>query len=290
MVVDQEPKATYSELLVTRGDLAVVSYNSDSVVIFDEDGNLKRVLYQVPTSADNIGGMGWNPETNEILISIDGTPDRIEAISVSTGISRNFYNNTTYFTGTSLAVAQLPTSGDIIVSEGATIERFTTGGTRKAIGAIWPTSVHANSQQIVGLSTGNWLSCSSSAGLRISPDSTTSLTAVATATGPAGATATYGCNELSSGNIVVAWNGAAADYIYTYSASLTGATVLVDNNQSLLQNPYGVAINENDEIYVADATRNVVVKFDSSGTVIKEFGNSILNSPRSIMVIPSLTP
>ena len=286
-LVDEKPKATSSELLVARGDVVVSTLNTDSIIVFDKDGNVKRVLYQFPT-ADAIGEMAWLPSTNEILVSINGTPDRIDAISVETGAVRSFYSNTSFFTGTPAGVAYLKTSGDVIATEGATIERFSNLGLRETFGAIWPTNVHANSTQIVGLQDGNWLSCSSSQGVRIYPDNfTTALTVVASVTGPVGSTTAQGCNELSDGRIVVSWAGGAADYVYLYSSTLTSPTILVNNNQSLLSNPYGIAVNEDDEIYVVDGTRNVVVKMDSSGTVIKEFGNSILNAPRNILVIPA---
>lgn len=289
-IVDQEPEPTNSELLVTRGDIVVVSYNTDTLAVFDQSGSFKRILYQVPTAADNIAGIAWLETSNEILISIDGTPDRIEAISILTGDSRNFYNNVTYFTGTPLGLTQLKNSTDVIASEGATIERFNASGIRETFGAIWPANVHANATSIQGLANGNWLSCSSSAGLRISPDSTSALAAIATATGPVGATASYGCHELSNGTIVVSWNGAAADHVYTYSATLTGATAIVNNIQSTLSDPRGVAIGENDEIYVADATQNKIVEMDSSGNVIRQFGNGILNAPRHVLVVPAFSP
>jgi len=265
----------------------VASFTSDSLVVFGADGTFKRVLYQLPnTVGDAIAGVAWLEETNEILISVDGTPDRVDALSVLTGSVRIFYTNTTYFTGTPLGITQLNTSGDVIVSEGATIERFSYNGIRETWTTIWPTNVHANAQQIVGLANGNFLSCSSTAGLRITPDSTTVLTAVATATSAIVATTTsYGCNELSDGTIVVAWNG-TSDAIQTYSSTLTGATTLI-SNAAVFSDPRGIAIGESDEIYVTDATRNMVVELDSSGNVIREFGNSYLQSPRAIMVVPA---
>lgn len=288
-LIKEDPKATYSELLVTRGDIVVASFTSDSLVVFGADGTFKRVLYQLPnTVGDAIAGLAWLEETNEILISVDGTPDRIDALSVLTGSVRVFYNNTTYFTGTPLGVTQLKTSGDVIVSEGATIERFAYNGIRETWTTIWPTNVHANSQQLVALANGNWLSCSSTpaSGLRITPDSTTDLTAAATAiSGIALTTASYGCGELSDGTIVVSWNG-TNDAIQTYSSTLTGATTIISNT-AVFSDPRGVAIGESDEIYVTDATRNMVVEIDSAGTVIREFGNSYLQSPRAIMVVPA---
>ena len=275
---------------VERGDLVVTSFTNDSVVLFDPEGNFKKVLYQIPTALDSIGGMAWLEDTSEILLSIEGTPDRIEAISAVTGLVRTFYNNSTFFTGTTLAVAQLRNSGDVIVSEGATIERFSNRGIRESYGAIWPTSVHANSSQLVSLSTGNWLSCSSTAGLRVLPDSTTALAMISTATGPVGATATFGCGELSNGKIAVAWKGAAADHIYLYSPTLTGGTSIHSTVPSILVDPRGMAVGENDEIYVTDGTRNVVVEFDQLGNHVREFGNAFLQSPRNVLAIPAFTP
>ncbi len=210
-------------------------------------------------------------------------------MSVITGTSRNFYNNVTFYTGTSLALVQLKTSSDVIVSEGATIERFTTEGIRETW-AVWPATVHANSQQIAALASGNWLSCSSTAGLRISPDSTTALAAVVTQTGPVGATASYGCAELSDGTLVVSWNGAAVDYVYTYNSSLAGGTAIINNVQSTFSDPRGIAVGENDQIYIVDGTMNKVVELDMSGNVIRQFGTSILNAPRFILVVPALNP
>lgn len=284
-LIKEDPKATHSELLVTKGNVVVSSVTSDSLVAFNEDGDFVKIIYQLPNTADAISSLAWLPDTNEILISINGTPDRIEALNVQTGAVRNFYNNTTYYTGTPAAIGVLKNSGDVISSEGATIERFSASGLREVWTTIWPTNVHANSQQIVGLANGNWLSCSSSAGMRISPDSTTNLAAVASvASAIAGTTATYGCAEMSDGSIVVAWNG-TTDSVQTYSSTLTGPTTIYSDTVAL-GNPRGLAVNDNDEIYVSDATRNVIIHLDSSGTVIREFGFGYLQAPGAILVIP----
>ncbi len=285
-----DPKATSTQLSIGRGDVVVSSLTNDSIAVFDADGTFKKILYQIPTAADAIGAIAWLEDTSEILVAVDGTPDRIEAISAVTGATRTFYNNVTFFTGTLTSLVQLKTSTDVIATEGATIERFSARGIRESYGAIWPTSAHANSQHLVGLSTGNWLSCSSTAGLRISPDSVTALAAVATATGPAGATASFGCGELSNGKIVVGWNGAAADHVYVYSATLTGGTSILSTAPAILGDPRGIAVGENDEIYVVDGTRNVVVELDASGNHVREFGSSVLQAPRHVLVVPSFRP
>ena len=295
-LTDSKPKATNSDLLVTRGDLIVVSFNTDSLVVFDSQGKLKRVLYTLANPAgDSIGGIGWLADTNEVLIAVDGTPDRIEAISIVTGLARNFYLNTANFTGTMIGIAQLKgASTDVIATEGTTLERFNAAGIRRTNGANWPLTIaapHTNHQQIIGLSTGNWLSCSgtATATTRITTAAfTTAPTQVASVTAPAGTTLAQGCNELSDGRIVVSWAGAATDIITVYSSTLTAGVNIVNNIQSTFSDPRNVAVGEYDEIYIPDATRNMIVQIDDTGTVIKEFGNSVLNSPRAIMVVPPL--
>lgn len=83
---------------------------------------------------------------------------------------------------------------------------------------------------------------------------------------------------------MVAWNG-TTDTIQTYSATLTGVTSIFANS-AVLSDPRGIAIGENDEIYVTDATRNIIVELDTTGNVVREFGNSYLQSPRALIVIP----
>jgi hypothetical protein len=293
-LIRPEPKATFSDLLVSRGDIVVSSANStfsDSLVVFSPNGTFKRVLYELPNpSSESIGGLSWLPSTNEILINIEGgssSGDRIEAFNVINGTVRTFYNNTSNYSGTGItAIAVLENTGDVIANEGSVIERFSSRGIRETWTTIWPTSVIANTQQLVPLKNGNWLACSSSAGLRISPDSTTDLTAVATATSAIVATTqSYGCGQLSDGTIVVAWNG-TSDAIQTYTSTLTSPTTLISNS-SVLSNPRGIAIGENDEIYVSDNTRNMVIELDIDGNVTREFGSSYIVAPSSLLVIPS---
>lgn len=288
-LVKQDPEPTHSELMVTRGDLVVTSYTNDSLVSFKENGSFKKVLYQLPNAADNITTITWLPQTNEILMAIEGTPDRVDAYSVVTGTVRNFYINTTYLTGTIMGITQLKNSGDVLVSESTTIERFSNNGTRETWATIWPSNVHTANQQLVGLSTGNWLSCTTALGVRVYPDSTTAMAVVSSVTSAIAATTmASGCGELSDGRIVVGWNG-TSDALQVYSATLTGVATMFANNPSVLSDPRGIAIGENDEIYVADGTRNVVVEINpATNEKVREFGNQYLQSPRSILVIPEI--
>jgi hypothetical protein len=286
----EKAQPTFSRLLVERGDVVVVSFNTDSLVVFNSAGDFKSVLYQLTLAADTISGIAWLADTNEVLVSIDGTPDRVEAVSVLTGQARTFYANTTFLTGTISGITQLKNSSDVLVSEGATIERFSANGVRETWAGAWPSSVHANSIQLFALSTGSWLSCTTAAGVRVFPDSTSVFAAAATVTGPAGALASNGCAELADGSILVGWSGAAADYLYKYTAGLTAPVALIDNVQSTLTDPRGIAVSETDDIYLVDGTANKVIRMDASGNILRQFGTSVLNAPRHILVVPAFTP
>ena len=286
-LINETPKATSSSLLVEKGDVVALSYNTDSLVIFSPSGELKGVLYQLPNASDSIGAMAWLQETNEILLTVNGSPDRIEAVSVLTGTSRTFFLNTSAYNGTPLGITQLTDSGDIIASEGTTIERFSSNGIRQSIPSVWPSSVLTNSVQITTLSDGNWLSCSSSAGIKIFPDSTTTFSALYSATRPVASTNAYGCGELSDGQIVVSWAG-STDHIYKYDATLGSASPIISNNTSVFTDPRGIAIGEDDQIYVAATARNRIVQLDQDGNVVQEFGGAVLNSPRHVIVIPGI--
>lgn len=289
-VEQEKAQATFSRLLVERGDVVVVSFNTDALIVFDDAGNFKRVLYQLPLAADTINGIAWLAETNEVLISVDGTPDRIDAISVVTGQARIFYANMGFLTGTLLGITQLKNSGDVIVSEGTTIERFSANGTREVWGVVWPSSIHANSNQLMPLLNGSWVSCSLATGVRIYLDSTATFTPTYSVTGPAGALASYGCAELSDGSIMVSWSGAAADYLYKYNSTLASSTILINNVQSTMTDPRGIAVSEQDEIFLADGVANKIIKLDAAGNILAQFGTSVLNGPRHLMVIPAFTP
>lgn len=280
-LLQEDPKPTSSNLLVQTGDLVVVSFTNDTLVVFDSKGNLKRTLYTLANTAESITGITWLSSSNEILISIDGGTDRIEAISIIDGTSRYFYLNTTYYTGTLLGIGEI--NGDIVANETATLERFNSNGIRKT-GTAWPGAV-PSVQKAMTLANGDWLSCSSTAGLRVNPDSMTSIAATSSLASQGGIAASWGCGQLSNGRIVASWNG-ASDYVYSYNETLADPVALVDNVASTLSDPRGVGIGPDDEIYVADATGNKIVQLDADGEVIRVFGTNVLQGPRHVLVVP----
>jgi hypothetical protein len=286
----EKSKATLSSSYVSPDDILVASLVTDSIYQFNSNGDFIRILYRLPLVAETIGGLSWAHSTNEILVAIDGTPDRVVAISTIDGSARDIAKDAG-LTGTIRSVTQLTDSRDIIVSEGATIERFNEYGQRLTYGSIWPSSVHANSQHIVPLDNGSWLSCSSTAGIRIFPDSVTTFTPTSTiASAPAGTTGSYGCAVTASGEVIVSWYGASTDYLTKYSSTLTNETHLVNNNQGILADPRGVGVMRNGDIVVADYTKDYLLRLNSSGTQIGVIGLGIMDAPYSVLVVPGFSP
>ena len=287
--VPEKSKATLSSNYVGIDDILVASQVTDSIYQFNSKGEFIRILYRLNLVTETIGALGWAHSTNEILVAIDGTPDRVIAISTVDGSARTVLSDASY-TGTNRSVTQLINSRDIISSEGTTVERFNEYGQRLTYTGVWPYSGHANSQNMIGLENGSWLSCSSSAGVQIFADQVTAFTATSTVTGPAGATAAYGCAVTPSGRVIVSWAGASEDYLSSYSSTLTGQTHLVNNNQGILADPRGVGVMRNGDIVVADYTKDYLLRVNSSGTQVGIIGLGIMDGPYSVLVIPEFTP
>lgn len=156
--------------------------------------------------------------TNEILVAVEGTPDRVEAVSLRDASKRVLYANA-QLTGTIRNVTQLFDSRSLLVSETNSLERFNEVGLREAYGTapvIWPSAVMGTTlQDVKALSDGGWVGASSTntIGVRKFPDSIAVFAASATALPPAGTTSAHGVAELANGQILVSWEGAATDYL-----------------------------------------------------------------------------
>ncbi len=288
--VPQESSPTTSSLYVATGDILVGSNTTDTVHQFDSNGNYIRPLWRTTLASETIGGIGWKSDTNEILITMDGTPDRVVAISVTNGAERVLINNTN-IAGTLRGATQLRDSEDILVSELTSIERTSSLGTRETFTGVWPSTVTTNIQNIVATSSGGFVTASSTTGLRAFADSTSAFAATATVAGPAGATASYGIAELPSGEFIASWEGAAADYLSIYSSGLVFDSHIINNNQSILQAPRGVAVKRNGKFLVADNTLDYVLEVTPAGSVVKTIGvGGLLEGAYSVFVVPEYSP
>lgn len=287
--IPQESTPTSSSLHVAAGDILVSSSVLDSVIQFDKNGNYKRVLWRTTLASETIAGLGWMHSTNEVLVTVDGTPDRVVAVSVSDGAERVLVNNTN-IAGTMRTSTQLMDSRDIIISETTSMERSTETGIRETHTGVWPSTVTTNVQDITALEGGGFATASSTTGIRLFPDSVAVFAASATATAPAGTTAAYGIRELSNGQFLVSWEGAATDYLSLYNADLTLDRHVVGNNQGLLAVPRGVAVKKNGNFLVADNTFDYVLEVTSSGTEVQRIGLGFLDAPYHVLVVPDFSP
>jgi hypothetical protein len=285
----EESDPTSSSLFVSPGDILVSSVTLDTVFVLDSEGIYKRILWRTTRTTEVINGLGWMHSTNEILIAVDGTPDRIVAVSVVDGRERVIINDTN-LNGTVRGVTQLYNSRDIISSKGTSLERFNEYSIRQTFAGVWPSSAIANSTSILALENGNWISTSLANGVRLFPDSVSAFTPVAQATAPANTAASYGVAQTSNGGFVVSWEGSTADYLSLYNSDLSFNRHIIDNNQGLLIAPRGVAVKPNGNFLVADQTRQYIVEVTPSGQVIKLIGQGFLNTPYALLIVPNFSP
>lgn len=287
----EDSKATFSSLFAAPGDIIVSSVNNDAVYIFDSEGTYKRILWNTTRTADVINALGWMHSTNEILITLDGTPDRVVAVSVVDGRARDVINNAT-FNGTARGVAQLYTSRDLVASEGANIERFNENGINETFAGVWPagTAANANLISIRALENGNWIAATLANGLRLYPDSVTAFTPVATIAAPASTTASYGVDVTSTGEFIASWEGASTDYLSFYNSDLTFNRHVIGNDQGILVAPRGVGVKKDGNFLVADQTRQYIIEVTPSGSIVKFIGQGFLNSPYALLVVPDFSP
>jgi hypothetical protein len=285
----QESMPTSSSLYVSAGDILVSSSTTDIIHQLDSDGNYIRILWRTPLATEIISSIGWMASTNEILITVDGTPDRVVAVSVINGTERVLINNAN-ITGTVNSAIQLTNSNAVLVSELTSIERANDLGLRETFTGVWPSTVTTNIQCMAPMSNGGFAAASSSTGLRTFADSIVAFAAVATASIPVGTTGSYGIVELANGNFLASWEGAGTDYLSIYDSNLNLIQHIFGNNQSLLATPRGVGQMKNGNYLVADNTLDYVLEINPSGSVVRAIGISLLDGAYGILVVPDFSP
>lgn len=289
--VQPESVPTTSNLAINSGDILVSSNITRAVYQFDRNGTYKNIIWRSDLPSDTVGGLGWMHSTNEILVAVEGTPDRVEAVSLRDASKRVLYANA-QLTGTIRNVTQLFDSRSLLVSETNSLERFNEVGLREAYGTapvVWPSNIMGTTlQDVKALSTGGWVGASSTAaiGVRTFPDSTDVFVASATALPPTGTTSAHGVAELSNGQILVSWEGAATDYLSIYNSDLTFDRHVFGNSQAVLVAPRGVAQAANGNYLVVDTTNDYVLEIDDDGVVNRIIGRGFLDTPINILVVP----
>lgn len=275
--VGERLKSSYSDLFINRHELIGVSYTDRELESYNLKTGLQKSITKLSRTSDTAKGSVWLKDTYELAVALDGK-DRIIAIDAVTGTTRDLVVDGN-LNGVIRSMTQLD-DGDLLVIETNSIERFSTDGLRRT--GVWPLTVNSGTQ-IRNLSTGNFVVCAGGTTDQVRIYDTDG-NLLHSDSGPGGGHDARGCEELSNGKIVVSWAG-AADAIWIYNSDLTGGTPIVLNSEiSIMPSPNSLAIDADDNIFVADTTYNYIIQFNSSGQYIKKFG-SFTNS-QDIYIVP----
>jgi hypothetical protein len=269
------------------GDLVVTNYSGDSAILLDSDGNFKEMLYNVDNNQEQVVGVGWNAITNEVILTINGFPDRIMGISATDGTERVVVQNV-QFSGNTFGVA-VNSSGDFWAIESHQIEKFNSLGNRINDGTFPTGTLFNNLAQINPLSAGGFVVCGYGGDLVATYDGTATQINN-TASGIGGTTNGYGCDELADGSIVTAWEG-TTDTISIYNSTL-GSSLATFTDSTVLSSPRGVEVKSNGNILVTDVGYHYLIElsYDSVGgtlTFVRNLGGGLLNYPWQVVEIPS---
>lgn len=275
--------------LIKSGDIIISNQGTDSVLLFDSSGKYKDVVYDLPTAnGEAITGISENTLTGEILIAVDGTPDRVIAVKKSDLSSREFIRDAN-LTGTIRGIAFL-TSGDTLVTETSNIEKFDLIGYRVTTGS-WPKALQTTGSGIDAISGGGFIHCSTGSDVVRTYDATGTQVATVSS-GIAGTTDAADCKaDSADDSVIAAWSG-TTDTIRKYSANL-GTTTWSYSSLSVLSTPSGIAVRANGNVLALDSALNHVVEitFDGTnalGTVIRGADvdiDDMLSTPQFIWVV-----
>ncbi|WP_413289098.1 hypothetical protein [Bdellovibrio sp. HCB337] len=248
--------------MIQSGDIIVSNSGADSVLLFDSTGVFKDVIFEISTvNGEAITGISENTLTGEILIAVDGTPDRVMAVKKSDLTSREFIRDATNFTGTIRGIAYL-TSGDTLAVETSNLEKFDSMGYRVTTGS-WPKALQTTGSGVDALTGGGFIHCSTGSDVIRTYDATG--TQVATlASGIAATTDAADCKTAPDGDVVVAWSG-TTDTVRKYSSSLA-ATTWSYSSLTILSTPSGIAVRANGNVLAMDSVLNHVVEIAFDGT------------------------
>lgn len=268
--------------VVNAGDIVVTNFASDSAILLDKNGKFKRVLLNVPNNQEQVTGVSWNPITQEVILAINGFPDRIVGVSAFDASVRDVVRNT-QLNGNVYGVS-VTDSGEYLVVESNNIEKFTATGSRISDGDFPATGIMNNPVTIRSLDLGGFVLCATGTDrVRIYNDSANQQNE--TSSGIGGTTNAYGCGEMSNGNIVATWDG-SADSVAIYNSTL-GTELFRFRDPSILSSPRSLTVRENGNILVADAGFDWIIELDNEANFLRIFSSGIFNDPYQMIEIPS---
>ncbi len=272
---------------MSAGDIVVTNYSGDSAILLDSDGNFKELLYNVQNNQEQVVGVGWNALTNEIVLTINGFPDRIMGVAASDGTVRTIVQNN-QFSGNTFGIT-VNASGEFLAIESHQIEKFDSTGNRINNGTFPTGTLFNNLSQINSLAGGGFVVCGYG-GDQVATYNAAAVQQNSTASGIGGTTNGYGCDELADGSIVASWEG-STDTVRIYNITLS-STLASYNDTTQLSSPRGIGVKENGNILVTDVGYHYVVElsYDSgSGTLsfVRNLGGGLLNYPWQVLEVPT---
>lgn len=292
VVGEKSPVETFNDSvnMIQSDDIVVVNQTNDSIILLDRDGNFKTTLVDEATSNTiNYSGINWDSIDKRLLFVNDtnvANTESVKSISLYNGRVEDVIN-TIFLTGTLRSIARL-TNGDYLIVESATtVEKFDTNLQRVG-NPFFSALVNANND-LNSLSTGGFLSCSSSTGSAIRTHSATGAT-VATATSAApvpsmgSAMQCIGADERPDGTIAVSFSG-TNDGVRVFSADLS-TVVWTYQNSTVLSNPGKLAVRSNGNVLVPDLSLHHIVELSSDGQFIRIIQGAFVASAGHIKVIP----
>lgn len=281
------PAVSYS------GYILVANTALRSVVMYDSNFTeaTARVLKQYPAS--NLPASLAYYDSENVLVAVDGTPDRVDKINLTTGeVATGFILDSTNLTGVIKGIARL-SGGDVLVSDavsGAHMERFSVSGSafvRYSVG--WPATLLNTTQMIFPLGSNAFVACAAGTSDVVRTYSNVGAqTASASATSPVpslgAAHDVTGCVANGSGQIAVAFSG-ATDTVRLYNSALS-ATVWSFSNLAVLPAPVSLGVRPGGNFLAVDANNGVVEIDGASGAFVRTFSPQLISTAAQILVIP----
>lgn len=274
---------------ISAGDLIVSNAANDSLILFDSQGNFKKVLLSLdPTNGEAITGITINSSTNQILVVIDGV-DRVLAIDRTEDTAVHDFIVNVNLTGTLRGITQLP-MGDVLIVETSNIERFDKNGVRvisdTTYGGTWPKALQTTATDVSAKSDDGFVHCSTgTAAVRVY-DKTGVQTATAVS-GIAGTTAVASCINGPNDSAVYATFSGTTDTVRKLGAADLSTTWSY-SNLSILSTPSGMGVRANGNVIVLDSVLNHAVEISSDGTLVGVLNSMtpLLSTPQFIYVVP----
>lgn len=288
---DSTSTLTQEEIIASsymvEGDLVVTNYSGDSAILLDADGNFKELIYNVQNNQEQVVGVGWNAQTNEVILTINGFPDRIMGVAASDGTIRTIVQNN-QFSGNTFGVT-INSNGEFLAIESHQIEKFDSAGNRINNGTFPTGTLFNNLAQVNSLNGGGFVVCGYG-GDQVATYNSSAIQQNSTASGIGGTTNGYGCDSFPDGSIVASWEG-STDTVRIYNSTLS-STLASYSDTTQLSSPRGIEVKANGNILVTDVGYHYLVElsYDSGAgslSFVRNIGGGLLNYPWQVLEVPN---